>query len=64
MASCTDTDSTTTDGACCMHARAFVLVGSAFDISDVVILTSVDMITTVVRTSSRCSAASATSSSR
>ena len=39
----------TTDSACCMLYRALMLVGSAFDSSDTVMIASVLVISTAVR---------------
>ena len=49
MAGRTRTGPTTTDGTCCLHVRAFMLVCSAFDTSDTVILTSILVMSTAVR---------------
>ena len=49
MARHTHTGSATTDSVCRVHSRAFVLVGSAFDTSDTVMLTCVLVISIVVR---------------
>ena len=48
MARHTHTGSATTDSVCCVHARAFVLVGSAFDTLDTMMLTFVLVISTAV----------------
>ena len=45
----TGTGPTSTDSACCVHARALVLVDSSFDTSDNVMLSSVVVISTAVR---------------
>ena len=60
----TGTGPTSTDGACCVHARGLVLVDSAFDTSDNMMLTSVVVISISVRAELACSAASATACPR
>ena len=55
----TGTGPTSTDGACCVHARGLVLVDSEFDTSDNVMLTSVVVISISVRAELACSTASA-----
>ena len=56
----TRTGPTSTDGACCVHARALVLVDSSFDASDNVMLSSVVVISIAVRAELARSTASAT----
>ena len=60
----TGTGPTSTDGACCVHARAFVLGGSAYDASDNVMLAFVVVISIAVRVELVCSTASATACPR
>ena len=64
VASRTRTGPSTTDGMCCVHARAFVPAGSAFDTSDNVMLTSVLVISTAVRVELARSTASSTTCPR
>ena len=56
MARHTHTGSATTDSVCRVHSRAFVLVGSAFDTSDTMMLTFVLVISRLHRGARRARA--------
>ena len=63
-ACCVGTGLTYADCVCLSHARAQVLAGSAADVSNTVILTSISVITIMARIEITCSTASATACPR